>query len=100
MNLELFSCRKHKSSYNHRTCNKIYERIRTIFVTTHEAASSIATISNYDNLTRSTVSSILHKFRKGASVEKKKEWWNKPIKMTPDIKNISEIFLVRISKLL
>ncbi|KII70998.1 hypothetical protein RF11_13150 [Thelohanellus kitauei] len=70
MNLELFSCRKHKSSYSHRTCDKIYEGIRTIFVATDEAATSIATISNYENSTRSTVSSILHKFRKGASVEK------------------------------
>ncbi|KII60690.1 hypothetical protein RF11_06165 [Thelohanellus kitauei] len=41
-----------------------------------KAASSIATISNFDNLNRSTMSSILHKFRKGASVEIKKSGGN------------------------
>ncbi|KII62843.1 hypothetical protein RF11_00959 [Thelohanellus kitauei] len=92
-NLQFQPTDENKSSYSHRICDKVDEGIRTRIISAHKTASSIATLSNFKNLPKSTMSNILSKFRKGGSVEKKKEWWNKPIKVIPYIKKISETLM-------
>ncbi|KII69495.1 hypothetical protein RF11_04088 [Thelohanellus kitauei] len=74
--------------------NEINEDRRKRIRAAHQPGNSILTIYSYENLPRSTISSILNKFQRGKYREQKTRGGRNPYRMTPDIKQCIRYLLV------
>ncbi|KII69238.1 hypothetical protein RF11_04010 [Thelohanellus kitauei] len=80
--------------------NQIDDGRRSRIIAAHQAGSTIRVISQYENLPRSSISSILKKVHTNGRVEKKREEEETHTKLPLKFSNISEICYKMIARFL